>query len=68
MRTPEAYQPRACCSTNRVLLHHRLRDGRLHQPNHADADVLLRAWADPTVAALVPTISVNKVPREVHAL
>eukprot|EP00964_Phaeocystis_antarctica_P012412 scaffold6847_cov64-Phaeocystis_antarctica.AAC.1 len=41
-----------------------LRDGRLHQPNHADADVLLRAWADPTVAALVPTISVNKVPRE----
>ena len=25
----------------------KLRDGRLHQTNHADADMLLRAWTDP---------------------
>jgi hypothetical protein len=50
----------------------KLREGRLRQPNHADADVLLRAYkelssTDTTVAALVPIISANKVPREVHA-
>ena len=49
----------------------KLREGRLRQPNHADADVLLRACdelsSDTTEAALVPIISANKVPREVHA-
>jgi|TARA_B110001469_G_scaffold125462_1_gene140936 hypothetical protein len=44
----------------------KLREGRLRQPNHADADVLLRACTDTTVAALVPIISANKVPREVR--
>ena len=44
----------------------KLREGRLRQPNHADADVLLRVCTDPTVLALVPIISANKVPREVR--
>ena len=29
-------------------------DGHLYKPNHADADSLLRAWNDPTMAELVP--------------
>ena len=36
--------------------------GRLQDPNHADADVLLREWANPRVAALVPTLVGNKIP------
>ena len=56
----------AFCTTVKLEeLKTKLREGgRLNQPNHADADVLLRAWADPTVAALVPTITANKVPPE----
>lgn len=46
----------------------KLRDGRLHQPNHADADVLLRAWDDPTVRELVPIITANKVPRQARPI
>ena len=46
----------------------KLRDGRLHQPNHADADVLLRAWDDPTVRELVPIISANTVPRQARPI
>ena len=45
----------------------KLREGRLRQPNHADADVLLRVCTDPTVLALVPIISANKVKREAHS-
>ena len=46
----------------------KLRDGRLHQPNHADADVLLRAWDDPTVRELVPITSANMVPRQARPI